>query len=134
MQVSLAEGLEHARGDVESTKVGASAAITAHSGPKHLPPTMRLVAGQATWYRMENGPKTENGKQMAKRRPVAQKNGGKMAQRLKKIIGVWGLFFFSSAIFRPRFPTISGHGAFPILRPIFLPFSAFGTSIQCQAA
>ena len=51
-----------------------------------LPKTHPNLASQAAWYRMENGPKSKNGKNLAKRKKMALgpergKNGPQMAKR-----------------------------------------------------
>ena len=93
------------------------------SGPK-LETELKMssrVTSQAAWYRMENGPKSKNGKKLAKNRkwPSAQ-NGEKMAQKWRKNRKIT-----PNPIFLPflgHFFPISGRGPFSIFWPIFSHF------------
>ena len=88
----------------------------------------------AAWYRMENRPKSENGKKLAKKLKMAigpkwGKNGPKMAKK-------WDLrsSFYFFTIFGPFFPHFGPIAIFYFLANFF-PFSDFGPfSILCQAA
>ena len=92
------------------------------------------LASQAAWYRMENGPKAENGKELAEKKkwPTAR-NGGKMAQKQRKKGDLWSFFYFF-AILGPFFPHFGPWAIFFFSANSF-PFLAFGPfSILYQAA
>ena len=91
-------------------------------------------ASQAAWYRMENGPKSKNGKKIGKkiengRRPEI---GKKMAQKWRKN-GIRGHFSIFSAFLGHFFPEMP-RAIFYFLANLFS-FSDFGPfSILYQAA
>ena len=82
---------------------------------------LSLFASQAAWYRMENGPKAENEKNISRKKENGPrpemgknwpKNGGKMG---------FGVIFLFFRHFWAIFP-ISGHGPFSIFQLIFSHF------------
>ena len=80
-----------------------------------------VFASQAAWYRMENGPKSNNGKKLAKKKKMTlgPKWGENRPKQAKN--GIWGHF----SIFLPflgHFFPISGRGSFSIFWPIFSHF------------
>ena len=79
------------------------------------------IASQTAWYRMENRPKSENGKKWPKNRKwPSARNGGKMAQKWRKKRKMTPISHFSP--FLGHFFPISGRGPFSIFRPIFSHF------------
>ena len=80
-----------------------------------------ILASQAAWYRMENGPKSKNGKKWPKngKWPLAR-NGEKMAQKRRKNRKMTPNPIFSPCL--GHFFPISGRGPFSIFRPFFSHF------------
>ena len=67
----------------------------------------KIITGftsQAAWHRMENGPKSKNGKKLAKKQKMAL--GPKRGKNGPKIAKKWdlGSFFYFFAMFGPFFP------------------------------
>ena len=90
------------------------------------------LASQAAWYRMENGPKSKNGKKLAQKmkRPSAR-NGEKMAQKSRKNRKMTPNPTFPIL---GHFPPFRAEGRF-IFCANFFPFLDFGPfSILSQAA
>ena len=76
-------------------------------------------ASQATWYRMENGPKSKNGKNWPKNRKwPSARNGEKLAQKWRKH-GIWGHFFYFCCHFWAIFSLFWAEGHFPFFGQFF---------------
>ena len=100
-------------------------AVSGSAPPQRSPDTtiwtLFRFASQAAWYRMENGPKSKNGKKLAKKKKMAEM--GKRWPKNGEKIGHFFPSFF--AIFGPFFPHFGPRAIFYFLANFF-PFLDFG--------